>query len=515
MSAYINQPNLMLCFHYKADWGYWWGIDNVVISGDMNTSVTWTPFNDLFMNAEGTEAYAGEDSRVVYSKMYTTRTYTATATSFEGCTTSATATVTGVDYTVSGTLKYNNNPKTPMNSVTLTLNPGGYTAITDGTGAFSFFDICEGDYTISVTNIIKPVGGINSTDAVQMNVWNANQAPIQHVKFLAGEVDFDGSVFINSTDALAVQNYFVFATPFNRADVFNSPWVFWKAGEFIMNNNDVNRFMLDIPVEVVASDVTVDMYGQAIGDFSGSFTPGGLKGASTSLDLVYVENRIAGQGVAINLPVRMIKSSSVSAVSFVLEFQAELAEITGVTMDQSDIQPTWSVNGNELRIGWHSTQAMWLKANEELLTLHIVTSNEFNQGDMIRFSLASDPLNEMADGAFEVIPDAIIGTDIVEFSTYGIGDPSDGNSVSLKVSPNPFADYTTLTYGLPANGHVSLKITDMLGRVISMPVDQYQTSGNYSVKLDALPLQSGVYTATISLESNSGDMTRTIKLIRK
>jgi len=517
LSAYVNQPDLQIRFRYKAVWGFYWAIDNVNIYGDklMPSEVTWLPYNDLFLDAEATEPYAGEDAPTVYSKMYTTRTYTATATSLEGCSISTTATVTGVDYTVSGTLKYNNNPKTPMNNVTLTLNPGGHTAITDGTGAFSFFDICEGDYTISVSNINKPVGGINSTDAVQMNVWNANQGPIQHVKFLAGEVDFDGSVFINATDALSVQNYFVFATPFNRADAFNSPWVFWKAGEFIMNNNDLNRFMLDIPVEVVASDVTVDMYGQAIGDFSGSFTPGGLKGASTSLDLVYVENRIAGKGVAINLPVRMIKSSSVSAVSLVLDFPSDLLEITGITMSQTELQPTWSVNGNELRIGWHSTQAMWLKANEELLTIHIVTSNAFNQGDMIRFSLASDPLNEMADGAFEVIPDAIIGTDIVEFSTYGIGDPSDGNSVSLKVSPNPFANYTTLTYGLPVNGHVTLKITDMLGRVISLPVDQYQNSGTYSVKLDALPLQSGVYTATISFESTSGNMTRTIKLIRK
>lgn len=514
--SYLNQPNLRLRFNYISIWGYFWIVDNVNITGTpVSLIYSWTPIDDLYLEAGAVTPYNGEDVSTVYAKIFTSETYTVTASTLEGCSVTATATVTGVDYTVSGTLKYNNNAKTAMNNVTLTLNPGGHMALTNGTGEFSFFDICEGNYTISIATINKPVGGINATDAVQMNVWNANQPAIQHVKFLAGETNMDGNISVTSTDALAVQNYFVYATPFIRTTLTGLPWVLWKAGDLITGNGDPNRLLTDIPVSVVDDDVTIDLYSQAIGDFSGSFTPGNLKGESDNLELVNSGTRIAGPGIAVDLPVTLMKSSAVSAVSLILDFPSGLAEITGVSMAENDIEPSWTVVGNELRIGWNSTQPLWIKANEVLLTIRLVTSKEFGQGDAIRFSLAGDPLNELADGNFEVIPGAIIGIDAVEFSAYGIGEPSEGNNVALQARPNPFMDYTTLTYGIPSDGHVTIQISDLLGRIVSLPVDEYKNRGTYSYNLDVAPLQPGVYTATITLQSDGGDMVRTIKLIRK
>jgi hypothetical protein len=279
---------------------------------------------------------------------------------------------------------------------------------------------------------------------------------------------------------------------------------------------DPNRLLTDIPVSVVASDVTVNIYGQAIGEFSGSFTPTNLvKSASETLELVYNETRMSGAGITLDLPVRLMKSTSVSAISLILNFPSDLLKITGVSMAENEVQPAWAVNGNELRIGWNSVHPSSFIANDELLTIHMVTSQAFSQGDAIRFSLAADPLNELADGNFEVIPDAVIGMDAIEFSAYGIGEPDDGNSITLQIRPNPFADYTTLTYGIPYDGHVTIQVSDMLGRKVSVPVNEYQSRGSYSVKLDAIPLQPGVYTATITLQTNEGDMVRTVKLVRK
>ncbi|NTV83520.1 MAG: T9SS type A sorting domain-containing protein, partial [Bacteroidales bacterium] len=203
------------------------------------------------------------------------------------------------------------------------------------------------------------------------------------------------------------------------------------------------------------------------------------------------------------------------AISLILNFPAELLQITGVSMDENEVQPSWTVNGNELRIGWNNLQPLWLEANGNLMTIHMVTSEAFSQGESIRFELAADPLNELADGNSNVIPDAVIGMDAIEFSAYGIGEPSDGTSISMQARPNPFADYTTLTYGIPANGHVTLQVNDMIGRKVSVLVDEYQSIGNYSVKLDAVPLQPGIYTATMTLHTGSGDMLRTIKLVSK
>jgi hypothetical protein len=58
--------------------------------------------------------------------------------------------------TITGTLKYNNLASTPMNNVTLMINPGGATSITDASGNYSFGSLCGGIYTITVTNNNKP-----------------------------------------------------------------------------------------------------------------------------------------------------------------------------------------------------------------------------------------------------------------------------------------------------------------------------------------------------------------------
>jgi hypothetical protein len=60
-----------------------------------------------------------------------------------------------------------------------------------------------------------------------------------------------------------------------------------------------------------------------------------------------------------------------------------------------------------------------------------------------------------------------------------------------------------------------LQISDMLGRRVALLMDERQTAGNYSLKLDATPLQPGVYMATLKLQCADGDFVKTIKLVRQ
>jgi hypothetical protein len=192
-----------------------------------------------------------------------------------------------------------------------------------------------------------------------------------------------------------------------------------------------------------------------------------------------------------------------------------MMEVTTVTMDENAGKLDWSVIGNELRIGWNTLQPLWFESNASLMIIHGKTTESFGQGDAIRFTLAAEPANELADGSFNVIPDAVLGIDLLEFSTYGIGEPEGGSDLMLDSRPNPFANYTMITYNLPASGRVSIHVSDILGRKVAVLIDEYQLSGKYSIKLDALPLQAGVYTATLTLNTSNGDLVRTIKLIRQ
>jgi hypothetical protein len=59
--------------------------------------------------------------------------------------------------------------------------------------------------------------------------------------------------------------------------------------------------------------------------------------------------------------------------------------------------------------------------------------------------------------------------------------------------PNPFNPSTTIKYSLPASDMVSLKVFDILGREVAVLVNEYKTSGTYSIEFNANRFASGVY----------------------
>ena len=59
--------------------------------------------------------------------------------------------------------------------------------------------------------------------------------------------------------------------------------------------------------------------------------------------------------------------------------------------------------------------------------------------------------------------------------------------------PNPFNPITMIKYQLPANGFVSLKVYDVLGKEVATLVNEYKVAGYYDVEFNATNLSSGVY----------------------
>lgn len=59
--------------------------------------------------------------------------------------------------------------------------------------------------------------------------------------------------------------------------------------------------------------------------------------------------------------------------------------------------------------------------------------------------------------------------------------------------PNPFNPSTIISYQLPVNSEVTLKVFDMLGRDIATLVDGSIPAGSHSVTFDAVGLTSGMY----------------------
>ena len=59
--------------------------------------------------------------------------------------------------------------------------------------------------------------------------------------------------------------------------------------------------------------------------------------------------------------------------------------------------------------------------------------------------------------------------------------------------PNPFTETTTITWNLPEDAHVILKVYNLMGRKVETLVDSKQAKGEYNVKFNAEGLPAGVY----------------------
>jgi aminopeptidase N len=76
--------------------------------------------------------------------------------------------------------------------------------------------------------------------------------------------------------------------------------------------------------------------------------------------------------------------------------------------------------------------------------------------------------------------------------------------------PNPFNPVTKINYDLPENTVVSLKIFDVLGRVVAEPIkNEKKSAGKYSVEFNAMNLPSGVY----YYELKAGKYSETKKMV--
>ena len=78
--------------------------------------------------------------------------------------------------------------------------------------------------------------------------------------------------------------------------------------------------------------------------------------------------------------------------------------------------------------------------------------------------------------------------------------------------PNPFNPATTISYQIPKDGHVTIKIFDAIGREVTTLVDEFKPSGRYSVKFDASRFSSGIY--FYSIRSGSYNAVKKMSLIK-
>ncbi len=84
-----------------------------------------------------------------------------------------------------------------------------------------------------------------------------------------------------------------------------------------------------------------------------------------------------------------------------------------------------------------------------------------------------------------------VGPPIISSVTYESTGPA--SYLLTQNYPNPFNPSTSISYQLPTQNHVTLKVYDLLGREVATLVNEVRQPGTYSVQWNAFGVASGMY----------------------
>jgi hypothetical protein len=114
----------------------------------------------------------------------------------------------------------------------------------------------------------------------------------------------------------------------------------------------------------------------------------------------------------------------------------------------------------------------------------------------------------------------LVSTGYYEHAEGGSGPMSARNvklSPTFKLSgyPNPFKSEIEISFALPKEADINLKIYDVSGKLIKTLVNKRTTSGYYSVNWEAKDLPSGIYFVKFQAHTGfgTGEFTDTRKLV--
>jgi hypothetical protein len=382
------------------------------------------------------------------------------------------------NFTVSGTVTYDNTDATPLAGVTVSLyvngdmNSAPETATTDATGAYSITDLPNGTHVIMASSSAA-WGGVNSTDALLVSQHFAGTATLAGLKLEAGDVN--NSSTVNNTDALKIVRRFAgLESSFTKPD-----WLFNASS-----------------VTVTGADATADFMGIATGDVNGSYVPAGAL-PKTNIDLRSEDIMQVNPKDEFELPIKAASDMSLGAISLQFTYpidQVELTEVKGVEgLVYNDVD-------GKVKVAWAAMNGkeMNVKADNAVLVLKFKPTENFVAGNKFNLELVGE--NEISTFAGNVIEKAGLSAASVESFVP--------KAFALEQNyPNPFNPSTVIEYALPENAKVTLTVYNVLGQEVARVLDQEQEAGVYKVNWNASGLASGVYIYNIKVESPSKNYT--------
>lgn len=246
-------------------------------------------------------------------------------------------------------------------------------------------------------------------------------------------------------------------------------WVFEGAQAQVTANNTANAVLR----------------GMVAGDVDGSFVPASLR-LQSKVDLV-AQGEAVQHGRVVRLPIRIQEGGNLGAMSLVLRYDARRMQPLRLVLTDATKQANAQVKitENEIRLSWFDLAGWILHDGEQILELELL----LQYGEVADLGIDVSAESEFADVAANPLSRSILlMPGVVSHAVSASAD-----ALSLRNYPNPFAGETNLSFSLPEQSRVELRVMDARGReVMLLPLGE-MPAGENTYALKAAGLQAGVY----------------------
>jgi len=374
----------------------------------------------------------------------------------------------------------------------------------DAFGNYCFSGVMDGNYRLAYDKFtIDTMQWANGIDAIDVTLlkYHIGIDTLQDPSRTFGwkymrTANVDNNASVNAIDISRIKAKI--GSPYNVAR--NFPKGNWLA--------------LDTTVTVAGSDLNVNLKTVAYGDYNASSTKYRDSLYNWSMAKSIPQNIIevsddyitTSDPTYFEIPLRIsTKMNEFSALGLELNYQNENFKLVSASMRHATkkggtvrINPTLDeiiANNDDLlvtdengviRVVYATTNNFDVATNDEIITLGFRSNKVMNRGEL-DFELAGtgvigNQYGEENEDAYLIMPKVFVeGNDIdagFDFAGY----------------PNPFSGEATLTYNLPENGTVKLKVYNAIGELVSELVNESQESGKHTVVFAPKSLTAGMYT---------------------
>jgi hypothetical protein len=411
----------------------------------------------------GPEGSLGGEECIIVAPQ-TTSTYTLMLTDLNGCSASATQTITveQAGTTVSGYILWEHNQEEGVNQASVKITGDHQeTIITGADGFFSFFSESGEDFMIKPTKNINKLNGVTAADAsaIQQHVANVNPLPAPYKRIAA---DVNKSNSITTLDATLV-NQALLGNP-NALNMITS-WRFVPASYTFPNPNIPWGF----PEKIDLNDVSGNVPGQnflgiKLGDVVATFANPANFGAGQPLVLRTADRELlAGQTIWVDVTADQLED--LAAFQFALGFDPTMLRfesvepLQGLPMTEDHFGANNASQG-EIRGVWSHEEGLDVEEAAPLFRL-VFTALESGARLSDVLFLGEDILPGKAfNGAL-----LESGVQFVMEQFTGTVDGQQSFQL-LQNHPNPFNGSTTLRFVLAASCEVQLRVLNMNGQEV-------------------------------------------------